>query len=224
MRVLTIGPHGPTRVPWKNVTINLPTTVLQKYSATISNGKAFGESEKKKCIEKTIAFSLRKLKREFGSGVLDENCITKADETHFVLIWTVAKHWDLLVTIADIVSGGEFITRMICISGGVNAMVHPPMLIFKNASRSHPIRGVPNDIPGVCYRTSPKAWMDSSTWILELSELRAIQTLLNGQKQLLFFDNCSSHVSNENVQIVLHKIHTTVPKFPANATDHVQPA
>ena len=63
----------------------------------------------------------------------------------------------------DFVSEGEPITMMVCITGGKHALVEIIMLIFQNAKHSHPIRGVPDNVPGVCYRSSPKDWMDSET-------------------------------------------------------------
>ena len=76
---------------------------------------------------------------------------------------TLAFIGDKEVKYADVVSGGEPITMMVRITGGKNSMICPPMLIFKNQNRSYPIRGVADNVPGVCYRSSPRGWMDYST-------------------------------------------------------------
>ena len=34
------------------------------------------------------------------------------------------------------------------------------MIIFHNQGRNYPIKGVPDNVPGACYRTQPKGWMD----------------------------------------------------------------
>ena len=118
-------------------------------------------------IERSIAFHLGELKRGFESGQLHEDECENADETHFVFNMdngkTLAFIGDKEVKYADVVSGGEPITMMVRITGGKNSMICPPMLIFKNQNRSYPIRGVADNVPGVCYRSSPRGWMDYST-------------------------------------------------------------
>lgn len=46
---------------------------------------------------------------------------------------------------ADVVSGGEPITRIVRLTGGFNTSIEVPMLIFKNGNRSYPRRGVDDD-------------------------------------------------------------------------------
>lgn len=55
------------------------------------------------------------------------------------------------VKYADVVSGGDPITMMVRLTGGPSARIEAPMLIFKNQNRLYPIRGVSDNVPGVCY-------------------------------------------------------------------------
>lgn len=191
-------------------------------------GKLSVSPEKQLHIEKSVAFHLGKIKRAFENGDIDEDNIENADETHFVFNMdngkTLAFIGDKEVKYADVVSGGEPITMMVRLTGGKNASIQPPMIVFKNQSRSYPIRGLQDNVPGVCYRSSPKGWMDYKTWIEWLSEPRAIKKKVNGKKRTLFVDNCSSHVQNDYVTSLLTSINTELEKFPPQATDLVQPA
>lgn len=70
---------------------------------------------------------------------------------------------DAEIKYADFVSGGEPITMMVHLIGVKRASIQVPMLVFQNRAISYPIRGVPDEFPGVCCRSSPKGWMYSST-------------------------------------------------------------
>lgn len=98
------------------------------------------------------------------------------------------------------------------------------MLVFNNQSSAYPIRGVPDNVPGVCYCTGPKGWMDASVWRAWLNESRDIKRLPNNRERVLFFDNCSSHVTNDDMEKCLHNIRTSFKKLPADATNIFQPA
>ena len=94
------------------------------------------------------------------------------------------------VKYADAVSGGEGMTMVVRIIGGRDAKVEAPFMVFKNANRSYPIRGVPDGICGVSYRSGPKGWMDTKfmpEWILEK---KVISALPFERKRVLFVDNC----------------------------------
>ena len=76
------------------------------------------------------------------------------------------------VKYADVVSGGEGVTIMVRLSGGRDARVQNTFMVFKNSSRSYPIRGVPDDIPGILYGSGQKGWMDTKIipqWLSEKS-------------------------------------------------------
>lgn len=118
-------------------------------------GKLIVRISKQKWIEKTSALHLGSLRRRFKSGVLWEEDVENADETHFEFnmdnIKTLGIFGDNRVEYADVVSGDEPIKFMVRISDGKQAAIEPPMLIFNNANRYYPIRWVEHNLLGVCY-------------------------------------------------------------------------
>ncbi len=69
------------------------------------------------------------------------------------------------VKYADVVSGGEGITMIVRLTGGKRAQIETPFLTFINKSRNYRLRNLPEDVPGVCYRTSPKGFIDGQTFV-----------------------------------------------------------
>lgn len=86
---------------------------------------------------------------------------------------------------------------MQCISGGINARLEIPLLIFQNKSRNYPIRGVPDDIRGVAYRKGIKGWIDRINMLYWVREPRVIKELPNQRLRKIFIYNCSGHNINE---------------------------
>eukprot|EP00644_Phytophthora_capsici_P005978 jgi/Phyca11/98043/e_gw1.2.1094.1 len=70
------------------------------------------------------------------------------------------------------------------------------MMIFTNADRSYPIRGVKDNVEGVCYRTGPKGWMDKRLFREYLKEPRAQKPDRLGRKKTIFLDNCSTNATD----------------------------
>ena len=119
-------------------------------------GKHKNSPRKMLFIEKQVAHHLGVLARQFRSGELKGDDVENADETHFVIDMdngrTLGFSGQEEVKYADAVSGGEEMTMVVRISSGRDAKIEA----FKNANRSYPIRGVPDDICGVSYRSGPK--------------------------------------------------------------------
>lgn len=84
----------------------------------------------------------------FESGELSEDDVEIADETHFVLNMDNGKTLrfirEIEVKYAYVVSARDPITMMVRITGGIRASIQPPIIIFKNSSRSYPVHGVPD--------------------------------------------------------------------------------
>ncbi|POM81398.1 Hypothetical protein PHPALM_633 [Phytophthora palmivora] len=74
-------------------------------------------------------------------------------------------------------------------------------MIFMNAEGKHPIRGVKDNVPGVCYGTKPR-----------------------GRKKTVFLDNCSGHLEADEYHEEFDAINSDLKFFPPNATDLCQPA
>jgi len=149
---------------------------MQKHNLFIraQTGKLSVSPEKQAQIEQAIAAHLGTMKREYESGSLNEDLVSNADETHFVFNMdngrSIEFRGDSTVKYSDIVAGDEGITMMVHILGGRNARVECPFLIFQNQRRSYRIRNVPDNVPGVRYRSQPKGWMDGDTFVKWLSE------------------------------------------------------
>lgn len=106
-------------------------------------------------IEHFVAFHMGVLARGFQSGALDENLMENIDETHFVINMdngrTLGFRGDIEVKYADMVARGMGMTMVVKVIGGPRGKIGTPFLIFQNLQCSYSIRGVPDDMPGVCY-------------------------------------------------------------------------
>lgn len=114
-------------------------------------------------IERSIAYHLGILARGFRSGQLDENLQENIDETHFIVNMdnkrTLSFRGDTEVKYANMVSGGIEITMVVKVTGEAHAKIETPFFIFQNATSSYPIRGVLDNVSGVCYRSAKKGFM-----------------------------------------------------------------
>ncbi|OWZ09170.1 hypothetical protein PHMEG_00018170 [Phytophthora megakarya] len=120
--------------------------------------------------------------------------------------------------------GREGITMCVLLKGGSDARILCPMLIFKNKSSNYPILNLPDTTLGVCYRTSPSAFINGRLMAEWLRESRCWGT--GGpftNSRVLWMDNSSGHCGGE-VEDAAREFRTKVKYFPPNATDKVQPA
>lgn len=190
-------------------------------------GKHRSSPQKEKEIEISVAVHLGTVSGLMTACKLDENDIENADETHFIINVdngrTLGFCGDKEVKYADVVSGGEGFTMVVRISGGRDSRVEAPFLVFKNKDRNYPIRGLPDDVDGVSYRTGPKGWMDRIVMPQWLSESRVIRPLSNNRRRTLYVDNCSGHTYTTDLASASEAIRTDIKYFPPNATHLVQP-
>ena len=139
-------------------------------------------------IEKEVAFHLGTFNREFETGAIDENYVENTDETHFTINMdngrTLGFSGESEVKYADVFSGGEGVTMMVCLNGGRDASVQNTFMVFKISSRSYPIRGVPDDIPRISYRIGPKGWMDTKIMPQWPSEKRLFSLYQTCEREL----------------------------------------
>lgn len=189
-------------------------------------GKHRASPAKEEDIEVSVAIHLGTVSGLMGSGEMDENNVENADETHFVINVdngrTLGFCGDTEVKYADVVSGGEGYTMLVRLTGGRDARIAAPFMVFKNVGRHYPIRGVPDNVPGVAYRTGPKGWMDSIVMPQWLSETRVI-TALPHKRRILYVDNCSGHTQTAALADAAGRINTEIRYFPPNATHLIQP-
>ena len=120
--------------------------------------------EKTALIHKHIAHHLGIIKREFDEG-LDESTVENFDETHMVIDMdnghVLEFHGLKHVTYADVASARDCFTVCMRISGGPEGKIEKPSVIFQNPRSNYPITGIPDNIPGITYRSSPKGWISS---------------------------------------------------------------
>ncbi|DAZ98996.1 TPA: hypothetical protein N0F65_011251 [Lagenidium giganteum] len=102
--------------------------------------------------------------------------------------------------------------------------IMPPMMIFTNAKSSYEIRNVPDDVPGVCYRTGPNGWMTQRVFREYLTEKRAMRRDPLGREKAIFLDNCSGHLDESECVEELKALNAKLHFLPANATDLCLPA
>jgi hypothetical protein len=113
-----------------------------------------------------------------------------------------------------VVSGGDSMTMVVRISGRRRSMIEAPMLIFTNAHRSYPIRGLEDTIPSVTYRTGPKGWMDQAIFPDYFNEPRAFQVDVQQCTKVVWLDNCSSHSLTLRLRTVLTGKNTILRYLP----------
>lgn len=120
---------------------------------------------KHEVVNRKISYYLAKLRRDFLDGRISECDIFIGDDTHVVIHHqsnkTLAVRSDTAVKYADVFSGEKGMTLLVTFLGGPKEGLEPSFHIFNNVSRSYPIRGVDEKVPGITYRSSPKSWMDA---------------------------------------------------------------
>ncbi|SPQ96949.1 unnamed protein product (mitochondrion) [Plasmodiophora brassicae] len=194
-------------------------------------GKLKISDEHQERINKLVSYHLGVIARGFESGELDENLIENWDETHFVINMdngkTLGFRGDTEVKYADVVSGGIGMTMVVRLTGGPDARICPPMLIFQNENCFYPIRNVPDDVPGVVYRTAKKGFMTSAVWLEYLREPRVQRRYGiardSNRPRVIFVDNVGSHQISQEATRQLNSMNATIRFLVANATDKIQP-
>ncbi|KAL3681117.1 hypothetical protein R1sor_024073 [Riccia sorocarpa] len=134
-----------------------------------NTGKLSCSPAKQEFIERYTAYHLGVLSRGFQSGELDENLQENIDKTHFVVNMdngrTLGFRGDDHIKYADVVSGGVSMTMVVKVTRGRAGKICSPFMIFQNDNCSYPIRRVPDNIPGVSYRTTSKSFMTTDCFV-----------------------------------------------------------
>lgn len=93
---------------------------------------------------------------------------------------------------------------------------------LKNANSNYPIRGVPDNIPRVSYRTGPMVWIDSRVMKEWVKERQALSQLTDEKRRVIFTENCSGHAPMKQLKESLEEIKTSIRFLPLNATHIIQ--
>ncbi len=104
-----------------------------------------------------------------------------------------------------------------------NHWIENPSMIFKNKYRNYSIHHVPNDVPGVSYRTDPIVWMDRKVTVQYLMNICGVRPLPNNETRYLFCDNCGGHSETEECDRAVTALNTKLYFHPANSTHCTQP-
>lgn len=150
----------------------------------------------------------------FPGNIMEEKDVKNTDETHFKISLdnghTQGFKGDDEVKYVDIVSGCDGMTMVVCISGGRDVCILLPFIMFKNKHRNYPMRGLPDDLEGVSYRTGPKGWMDTTVMPEWLKEEQVFQKLPHDRTRILYVENCSGHNSTAQLSHVCAQIKTEI--------------
>ncbi|KAL0224156.1 hypothetical protein P9112_003546 [Eukaryota sp. TZLM1-RC] len=189
-------------------------------------GKLSVGAVKQEEIERAVAFHLGNVARMFQDRGIDHSQICNFDETHFRINMDNNKTLGFIddeeVRYTDVVSGSQGMTLVVKLTGGPNARIDVPFLIFQNQSESYPIRNLQDSDPQVAYRTAKKDFMTSQKFAEYLEERRVNCRMVN-KKQIFFCDNVPSHKLTARVKNALTRLHATVCFLPPNSTHLVQP-
>lgn len=78
---------------------------------------------------------------------------------------TMALNGEKNLRYSDVFSFEDCITMMMFNSEEPTACLETTIEFFKKAENNYPIRGLPEVIPSVKYRTRPDAWMDKRVFL-----------------------------------------------------------
>lgn len=115
------------------------------------SGKPAVSQQKQTYTDQCVAFHLGQVRSKFMAGELDERLVRNMDETHVVIDQTMPRIYGFRgksVKLMDVVSGTEALTLALRVTGGPEARLHDPFVIFVNKQSSYPIRGLPDVIDG----------------------------------------------------------------------------
>ena len=184
----------------------------------MQTGRLSWSPAKERHVRMLVSHHLGTLYCGFVSGEYNENYIENLDETHFVINMdngkTLGFRGDEHVKYVDVVSGGEAMTMVVRVIGGVHARIKTLMVIFTNANSSYPIQGLRDNIPGVTYRSSPKGWMNMALFAEYFSDPIAYQGDLYGHQKHVWVDNSSTHNSSPRLEQTLTAKNTQVCYLP----------
>lgn len=195
------------------------------------NGKLMTAEWKRVIIHKSVAYHLGRLKREFYSGTLNEDCVESGEAMHFVFNPTTAKTMGFVgdpeVGYSDAVcnSADVGMTVVVRITGGAESHVAPPLVIFQSdESQDDTTMNTDMDRDDISFRHASRGWVEQSVLAEYFRESRNMQPLSNGRKRVLFMDDCSQHTISDELQEALRIGNMELRYLPPNAGGLVQAA
>ena len=177
-------------------------------------------------INKYLSYHLGRLKRSYDNS-LDESTVENFDETHIVVYMDNGRvlyfQGSNRVTYLDVANGRDCFTVCMGISGGQNARIEKPLLIFQNPNGNYPISGIQDNVDGITYRSSPKGWMTAQMFVNYFSDPNIIQPLDNNSIRTIWIDSCRIHRESMHLVDALPLSRTELKRFQSNCTSTAQP-
>ncbi len=103
------------------------------------------------------------------------------------------------------------------ISAGEHGKIEKQLVIFQNPNGNYPIAGIPENIEGITYRSSPKGWMTSQMFINYFSDSNNIQPLGNNRTRTLWIDSCRIHNESDDLLEALQFSRIELKRFSPTA-------
>lgn len=130
------------------------------------------------------------MKRDPECGAIDENYLFNNDKTNFVVDLNEASTLDMKgdknFSYADVFREDVQMTMMLFFGRDSKAYLGVPFIIFQNNRSSYPIQDVPDNVPGVWYRSRPKIKMDSCVFCELLVEKSIMKPCPEGRNFFVF--------------------------------------
>lgn len=188
----------------------------------VQTGKLLTIVKKRELIEWEAEFHLGEIKRTFYARTLDKIGIFNSDETDLIVDIndgrTLAMKGENVVKFGDVVSGDVVMNIMV-----MQGVAPGYALIFqwwcsKMKKCSHPIQGVPDDVPGV-FTVVDRNY----GWILMYLWSGLVKRIMNpfyySNQRILVVENASGHDITDKAQSALHSTRTEQNCFKKYGTD-----
>ena len=173
-----------------------------------------------------MSYHLGTLKRSYDND-LDESTIENIDETHVVVDMDNGRVFDFQgsnrVTYLDVASDRDCFTICMRILGGSDAWIEKPLVIFQNPNGNHPISGVPDNVDGTMYHSSPKGWVTAQILANYFSDPSMNQPVDNSRNRTVWIDSCRIHSESPELVQPLQLSRTELKRFQLNGKSTAQP-
>ena len=127
------------------------------------------------------------------------------------------------VTYLDVASGRDCFTVCMRISGGQNARIEKPLVIFQKPKANYNSPSIPDNVDGITYRSSPKGWMTAQMFVNYLWDPNIIQHLDKNRIRTIWIDSCCIYRESMQIVDVLQLSRTELKIFQPNFTSTAQP-
>lgn len=177
--------------------------------------------------EKLIAYHLGCMARHFRDRKLREDDVGVLAPIHFLLSTktgnTLGFGEEKQPEFIEMMEGARPMTMLVRVSGGTDAKMEAPFMIFQDPGRTYPIPGVADDVPDVCYRTSPTGWVDTTVLESCFGEGSGFSPLPDGRKRVIFMEPSTWVPFAKELAKPLGGSNTEVRFFPRNGGGLTQP-